>query len=617
MEGGVRRVEGGVQRVKGRVQRMEGGVQRVEGGVQRVEVGVQRMKVRVQCVENRQSELIQDSQDSKRQDALEKLRRAPEATLDSHVQPLDEDGKLLLCFKDTRTAILDKVMKWVNDPSSPPIFWLHGLAGTGKSTIARTIGVRAKEAGYITASFFFSGVGTAGLRDPAYVFPTLAHQLAASDKTLKRIIGYAIIDSSDIDHRNILDQFQTLIAAPLDAWHAKSNNTTRILIILDAVDECQGASDSLPQQILACLRDHKYQAPSQVRFLLTSRPEHHIIQALRSQPQVLEHDLQRNEISAQGDIAQLLKAKLPLIPHRLGIQAKGWPRDEDVRTLSEKSGHLFIFAKTALRFIGDDQVLDPRRQMKILLGMGITTVNPYSTLDGIYHQVLESALSEARVSGDIFLRFRRVVGCIILSQDALSVSEIASITDYSVDEVMATLRRTQSIIHSSPPGTVDGQEPDIFPRVYHPSFSDYLVDPQRCANPRFRIVQTETHGFIVLRCFQLMKAFLRRNILDLPNPNIKNTFIPDLQAKVQSAITPEGAYACRFWISHLLGSKVDEEIESDMGEEILKELRRFLSQRFLWWCEALSLLDSARGSLLGTAASTLGIAWEQLVSISH
>ena len=145
---------------------------------------VSRLQLAVQRVENLQSELIQDSQNSKRQDAIEKLRRAPEAKLDSHVQPLDEDGKLLLCFEDTRAAIIDKIMKWVNDPSSPPIFWLHGLAGTGKSTLARTIGVSAKKAGYITASSFFSGVGTAGLRDPAYVFPTLAHQLAASNKDL-------------------------------------------------------------------------------------------------------------------------------------------------------------------------------------------------------------------------------------------------------------------------------------------------------------------------------------------------------------------------------------------------------------------------------------------------
>ena len=267
----------------------------------------------------------------------------------------------------------------------------------------------------------------------------------------------------------VLNQFQTLIAAPLDAWHAESNNARHILIILDAIDECQGVEHGHPQRILACLRDHKYQASSRVRLLLTSRPEHHIRQELVLLPRVLEHDLHQDDEFAQEDIARFLKAKLPLIPERLGIPVEGWPRDEDAQMLSEKAGHLFIFAKTALRFINDDQVLDPRRQMNTLLGMGITTVNPYSPLDRIYDQVLESALSEDRVSEDIFLRFRRVVGWIILSQDALPVSQISRITDYSVAEVMATLRRTQSVIHSSPPGTVDRQESDLFPRIYHPS----------------------------------------------------------------------------------------------------------------------------------------------------
>jgi hypothetical protein len=160
--------------------------------------GIQRLELEVQRVGDHQN-------DSRRQDALKELRRAPEAKLDSHVQPLDEDGKLLLCFKDTRTTIIDKIMTWVNDPSSPPIFWLHGLAGTGKSTIARTIGVNAKKAGYITASFFFSRVGSAGLRDAAYVFPTLAHQLAASHKDLNRIIGDALIKSPDIDRAEGFD----------------------------------------------------------------------------------------------------------------------------------------------------------------------------------------------------------------------------------------------------------------------------------------------------------------------------------------------------------------------------------------------------------------------------
>ena len=568
---------------------------------------VQRLELTAHRVENVQSELIQDNQDKKRQDALERLRHAPEARLGFLEQCVDEGGNPLLCLDGTRTAILEKIMKWVNDPNSPPIFWLHGGAGTGKTTIARTIRVKAMEEGYITASFFFSGVGPEGLREPACVFPTLAHQLATSHKDLKRTIGDALIGSPDIAYDPVSDQFKTLIAAPLDAWRAEANKAGNILIILDAVDECQGTKSGQPQQILKSLCLHQYGAPSPVRLLLTSRPEQHIRQVLDSQPQVLQHDLYQDDEFARGDIARFLEANLSSIPGKLGIPPEeGWPQDKHVKTLSEKSGHLFIFAQTALQFIGDKDVLDPQGQMDILLGMDITTANPYSQLDGIYHQVLKSALSVGPAQDEIF---RRVAGCIILCQDAFTVSQIASITGYRVGPVMATLRRTQSVIlYSSPPGTVDRREPDILPRIYHPSFSDYLVDPTRCVSPRFTIDKTEAHGFIVLRCFELMKAVLRRNILDLPKQSISDELI---QAKVQSTITPEGAYACRFWISHLLESKMDG--------NVLGALYEFLSQRFLWWCEALSLLDSARDARgsLGAAASTLRIAWERLVSISN
>ena len=561
----------------------------------------------------RQNEMIQDGMRRERSNALDKLRRAPEAKIDSCVQPLDEDGKLLLCFKDTRTAITNKIIKWFNDPNSPPIFWLYGLAGTGKSTIARTIGVKAKESGYITASFFFSRVGNASQRDPTYMFPTLAHQLAARSSDLHRIIGDAVIQSPDIDHAGALNQFQTLIATPLSAFYTESQRADNILIILDAFDECHGVEDKRPQQILTCLRDHKYQAASRVRVFITSRPEHYLRHELVAQPRVVEHDLHLDDGSVQGDIIRFLTAKLPLIPHELGIPIEGWPREEDIHALSEKSGHLFIFANTALRFIGNPQVSDPRRQMNILLGMDKSTINPYSPLDQLYLQVLKSALSRNLVGDEIFLRFRRVVGCIILAQDALPVSVIAKITDYSLDEVMATLRRVQSaILCSSPPGTVDRRDPDVLPRIYHPSFSDYLVNPNRCVDSDFTIIKPEIHGFIVLRCFELMKVALRRNILDLSKPSILNGWIPNLQEKVQSIITPEAAYACRFWISHLL--------ESTMNEEILEALYEFLSQRFLWWCEALSLLDSAHGAwghFLATAASTIQTVWEQMVSGSR
>ena len=569
---------------------------------------------RLERVQHQQGAAIrqgaQDSRRRERDNALNKLRRAPEAKLNSSVQPLDNDGELLLCFKGTRVTVINAITNWINDPKSPPIFWLHGLAGTGKSTIARTIGVKAEEAGYTTASFFFSRIGSAGQRDPTYVFPTLAHQLAAGHSQLHQIIGDAVIKSPDIDYAVASEQFRTLIGTPLDAFCVESESMGSILIVLDAIDECQGFEEKRPQEILARLCDHAYQAAPRIRILLASRPEQYLRRELGRRRQVVEYDLHQDDESAQGDITRFLKAKLTLIPEELGILVEDWPREEDVQMLSEKSGHLFIFAKTALRFIADDRVLDPQQQMNILLGMDQTTVNAYSPLDKLYLQVLENAFPPDR--DDIFLRFRRVVGCIILSQEALPISAIAKISDYSVGQVMATLLRLHSVILSSPPGTAGQPDSDPLPHAYHPSFTDFLVDSRRCSNHNFTIIQPKMHVFIIHRCFELMKGILHRNILELHDTYILNEDIPDLEGKVWSCITPAAAYACQFWLGHLLKSEIDD--------SILGALHGFLSEQFLWWCEALSLLDSTCGGqkhLLATLAFKLQTACEKLVSTSY
>ena len=539
--------------------------------------------------------------------ALMKLRPVEEAGFDAAVQPQD-NGKPLLCFKDTRVTIIDKIMDWVDSSNSPPIFWLHGLAGTGKSTIARTIAVKAKEHHIIT-SFFFSR-DAPDRRNHQYVLPTLAHQLAFADRPnrLFQIIGGAVQQTPTIGQAGVETQFQTLILPAWKEFCAKAEGTKNILMILEALDECQD-NDTINsgfKDILAVLRKPHYHDASRIRILLTSRPEYYSLHKSGDQSHMIVHDLREDDESVQGDIELFLRAKLDEIPTNLGISLEDWPREDDIQTLSKKSGSLFIFAETALRFIRDvEYTIDPQEQMDILLGMVQTTVNPYSPLDNLYLQVLKHAIR--RDPNNNRPRLRRVLAYIILSRDALPVSSIAKLAVYTVGQVKATLLQLQSVIPAQ-------QDSDPVPRVYHASFSDFLIDPKRCSDPDFTIEKPKMHASIFHRCFELMKDMndvSPRNILGLTTPSIRNRDISDLEAEVQRRITPEAAYACQFSLSHLL--------ESEKDQSTLEELREFLSKRFLWWCEALSLLNAARGghrSLLKTAASTLRIAWEQMVSNS-
>ena len=55
--------------------------------------------------------------------------------------------------------ILRTIMEWLKRPItdvSSPVYWVNGLAGIGKSTIAQMVGEQAKDSALPIATFFFT-----------------------------------------------------------------------------------------------------------------------------------------------------------------------------------------------------------------------------------------------------------------------------------------------------------------------------------------------------------------------------------------------------------------------------------------------------------------------------
>ncbi|GKZ28179.1 hypothetical protein AbraCBS73388_000846, partial [Aspergillus brasiliensis] len=84
------------------------------------------------------SKTMEAHEDIKRltQDAL--IRELPEAQYAAFDTYKKEMPPPPYCHKDTRKRILYEIQKWGNGGDDNCIFWLRGMAGTGKSTIART-----------------------------------------------------------------------------------------------------------------------------------------------------------------------------------------------------------------------------------------------------------------------------------------------------------------------------------------------------------------------------------------------------------------------------------------------------------------------------------------------
>ena len=85
-----------------------------------------------------------------------KLPYANDASFDS----FHSQHNARLCLPETRIAILEDICTWIEglDSGDKSIFWLNGMAGTGKSTVARTIAHKYAGLNKLGASFFFSGV---------------------------------------------------------------------------------------------------------------------------------------------------------------------------------------------------------------------------------------------------------------------------------------------------------------------------------------------------------------------------------------------------------------------------------------------------------------------------
>ncbi|TBU21481.1 hypothetical protein BD311DRAFT_800921 [Dichomitus squalens] len=94
------------------------------------------------------------------------------------------------CLEGTRVKTLGALRDWINNPNpdAPRVLFLLGGAGTGKSSIAHSIGVHLEARRRLGAFFSFNRTFQAE-RPPKYVFSTIAHDLANWDPTFRHALA--------------------------------------------------------------------------------------------------------------------------------------------------------------------------------------------------------------------------------------------------------------------------------------------------------------------------------------------------------------------------------------------------------------------------------------------
>ncbi|GKZ97273.1 hypothetical protein AnigIFM59636_012026 [Aspergillus niger] len=462
---------------------------------------------------------------------LKELPVAAEAEFGTYMDQHEEE-----CLPGTRKELLLDIQDWAASDQGKCIFWLNGLAGTGKSTISRTIAKAFQKQGLLGASFFFKrGEGDRG--NAARFFPTIIQQLFTRIPEVRAAILQAIRDNPRISAKPLKEQFEELIHKPLHSLNQSKLQSSRLVIVVDALDECDHDNDI---QVILQLMPRVQEVNSLcLRFFITSRPE----LPIRLGFTTIDHrDLVLHEVPKpiiERDIFMFLDDKLVLIRHKRSLSSD-WPGYVNVQILVTMSVPLFIFAATICRLL-EDYNLDPEQCLTEILKYQ----NQESKLDGTYLPVLDrlaSKYSGARQK-QLVQEVREVVGTIILLESPLSVTSLSKLMGISTQSIHARLNSLHSVLYIP--------NNDMLPvRLFHQSFRDFLLDLSTRDKTPFWIDEKGMNQMLFTLCLSVMRKYLKKNICSLEsygtkrsdiNPeSIDHYLLPELQdLRVEEYWDPE------------------------------------------------------------------------------
>jgi hypothetical protein len=508
-------------------------------------------------------------------DSLLPITEATWVTPGVTVQSAEPDMTASTCTPGTRIDILKRLTAWAAASDSPCVFWLNGLAGTGKSTIARTLCQDLQERSLLGASFFISREQE-DRRNPYNIVRSIAHQLALCQQPVSDVLCAKLREKPATVARSLQQEITDFVIIP--ARELQGN--TSYIIVIDALDEC--VSDLLGRpggEFLLLLVGQLVQLAGRLRLFITSRGEvsiQNMFQQLSTSPQSVVRLQDLDSVVVKADIMTYVTYSFARLRTARPELAHGvWPPAEDIAKLTELSGLLFIYAATAMRFVQNPKY-HPRPRLAQLLRQGqhSSGASPYWELDALYRQIMNEAVLDP--TGDeefLCQRLQTVVAVIVLAQIPLDLEALATLCSIDVEDIRIVVGHLSSLLADSTSGV----------RVFHPSFPDFAMDAARCKDPRLRVVPLVDHGIIARRCLLLMNEHLRYNICNLTDHMAANEDVKGLDQVLCENVSDALRYAVCFWGTHLTACDFTD-------GSLLDALNEFCRKHLFHWVEVLSLL---------------------------
>ncbi|KAJ5727001.1 hypothetical protein N7493_006028 [Penicillium malachiteum] len=534
------------------------------------------------------SEARDEAKAAKQAEQLNSLSYAQNAAFNTY-----ESQQKSGCQPETQVDMLRKIKAWCESPDGEGIYWLNGMAGTGKSTISYTLAAACcngealvddaplSDSVFIGASFFFKHYEP-DQNNGKKLFTTICRQLSDLLPEVRGDICNSISSHSNISNEVMSNQWEYLILRPLLALEKRGLVPLNFIVVIDALDE------GLPEDASTFIRvitEAEKLNNIRLRFFVTSRPEPHLTQwfdhcrkgsvSKTELPKVTVKD-RSDSPNFKNDITRFLEVEMA----KIGTSHEapnGWPGKTAIQNLTLKSDGLFIYAATACRFLNESgrNRRSLQYRMDIIFNDKLVTKSPGGDLSSMYRKILMSSIGENSIEEeriDLYQRFKQVVGSIIMLCDPLSPNDLSNILGCPKEDIAETLDGLSSVLSKGE----DDKKP-IY--LLHLSFRDFLLD-QTC-DEEFRIDSKIAHTALFEECLRVMAGGLRRNMCSFEDESvIAESIQPSL---VNLHIPKHVQYACQYWVDHLRKSEIATLSEND-------EVHRFLKKYFLYWLEAMSLM---------------------------
>ena len=465
------------------------------------------------------------------------------------------------CTENTRKEILNTLQVWASDNATTKVYWLNGMAGTGKTTIAYSFSEILERKECLGGTFFASHLRV-DTSDARRIIPTISLQLAKYLPSFGPLLLDVVNNNPNCSSWRIAKQFMNFMVRPLIAACRENRVVVVPVIVLDALDEC--SDESFVTELLDVILGHSKSLP--VKFFITSRPEIVVKESFDhswDHSNLILHEVEKEIVKA--DIEVYVKDYLVGKYNR-----PNWPSQGEVESLVDRSGTLFIYAATVCKYITQRGSFAMPQRLSDVVTFTLETASGLTTpLDVLYERILNAAytFTNRREKSNIEM----VLTTVVYAYNPLSITAISALVEIPIEHIQAALSSLHSLIY------IPAEDPDVPISIFHASFYDFISNQssKHYFNP------CTLHKSLALQCLSL---------IDREWSNKRN--VSYLAERRCEEISEYLSYSCCHWAFHY--TNADHSNESDT-------LKDFFERHLLRWMDCLSILgklEIAMDSLL-------------------